>query len=323
MTYVIGIDGGGTKTQAILADQNGHVIVNITVGPTNPNTISKEKLRITFQLVFNQFKDLAPYAFKNVTSIFAGISGAANKESKKLLYQIISSYLPTGITIRVEPDAINALYSGTFGEPGIVQICGTGSITYGINQDSIHDRVGGWGYLLGDEGSGYDIGRLGVIAALKFHDGRGQRTILLQRLYDFYQVENGRDLIEKVYQSHSPKHEISSVSKIVFQAVRDGDAVAKEIINKISKEICISIVTLYDKLFEANDNVKVILCGGIFSDQTILLPLIRKDIKEYDKNVTIVVPKLPPVGGSIIGACLSNKLDSHSTIIENLVNELK
>ncbi|MFS0674128.1 N-acetylglucosamine kinase [Ornithinibacillus sp. 179-J 7C1 HS] len=302
MKYVVGIDGGGTKTAIVLADLDGNVLMNRTYGSTNPNAVSKEELERTFQQIFQHIKEKLKGNINKVVSVFAGISGAGSKASLKLLEEIITpNFLPaTKITVVV--DTINALYSGTFGKPGIVQICGTGSITYGMNDQKKQDRVGGWGYLLGDEGSGYDVGQKGIAAALRFVDGRGPNTVILDLLYEYFQVEEGRALIDNIYHSHNPRLEISKVSRIVFKAVDLHDQVALEIINDVSKEISLSIYTLYQKLFRYDEQVEVILCGGLFSNQEILPGLIQENIKGYTNKLSFTLPELPPVAGSVIGA---------------------
>ncbi|WP_171038208.1 N-acetylglucosamine kinase [Aquibacillus sediminis] len=322
MTYVIGVDGGGTKTHAVLADQEGYVLKEVVVGPTNPNSLTDEQLEKTFEQLFTQFREQVPTEFLQVIRIFAGISGAASVETKAKVYRVIAGLVPSNIEVQVEPDTINALYSGTYGAPGMVQICGTGSVTYGVNANGVHDRVGGWGYLLGDEGSGYDIGKQGLIAALKYYDQRGPKTTLLHLLYDHFQVETGRQLVDKVYLATTPKHEIARLSKLVFQASLDGDAVATNIIHCIVREICLSIATLHKKLFDPNEKVKVILCGGVFNEKTnqLLLPLMRQEMINDHVDVNLVIPNLPPVGGSVIGAYQKDQIEK--SIVEKLIQQL-
>src|SRR5690625_5281192 len=152
MGYVIGIDGGGTKTVAVIANTAGEVKVSSLVGPTNPNVLSFAALKETINNLFHQLRDQAPDAISRVETVFAGISGAGTEEKQNTIKKILMENVPSSTYFQVVPDSINALYAGTFGKPGIVQIAGTGSITYGINRENKHWRIGGWGYLFGDEG---------------------------------------------------------------------------------------------------------------------------------------------------------------------------
>lgn len=296
----MGIDGGGTKTVAAIADRNGNILAQTRTGSTNPNSSSKQELEKTFRNLFSSLEEQVPASFQRITYLFAGIAGAGNKANQIFLKEMIQRFVPASTSVVVEPDTINALYSGTYGKPGIVQISGTGSITYGINSSLKHDRVGGWGYLLGDEGSGYDIGRQGMMAVLKAYDGRGPATVMSQLMFTYFNADNGQDLIQKIYTSPRPKNEISALSKIVIQSYHKQDPVAEEIIANVIEEITYSVETLYKKLFSEHDIVKVVLCGGVFSEKAIS-ELIKKSLSK-NPHTTVVFPEMPPVGGSLIGA---------------------
>lgn len=304
MNYVIGIDGGGTKTQVVLADLNGNVLLNTMYGSTNPNAITKQELDDTFREIFQEMEETVPRSLNKVSSIFTGASGAGSKASASLLSEIIAPFFYEDTKIKVVPDSINALYSGTFGKPGIVQISGTGSITYGINERQEQGRVGGWGYLLGDEGSGYDVGKKGIQAVLQFFDGCGPDTLLSNMLFDLYKINSGRELIDKIYYSDNPRLEISRISKLVFQAFEKNDAVAIAILRKVADEIAQSIMTLDQKLFKEEGKVTVTLCGGLFSNTTILPVLLQDVLINYPKRMSLVTPEFPPVVGSVVGAYL-------------------
>ncbi len=321
MTNVIGIDGGGTKTEAVMADTDGIVLARAAAGPTNPNLISGSALQNTFRSLLRDLADQAPGPFKNVKRLFAGISGAALKQSGKELLHILEELLPADIAIQVEPDTINALYSGTYGEPGIVQIAGTGSITYGVNNQLEHGRVGGWGYLFGDEGSGFDIGRQGVVSVLKALDGRDTKTMLTEMLCTYFNVTNEYELIRKIYKAPAPKSEISPLSKIVFDAYKKEDPAAVRIIGEAVDSTCFSILTLYKKLFDVSETVKVILSGGVFNEE-IMSNAIKENFCGFT-GLTIYNPIMPPVGGSLIGAYLINGSQPDEAVTKNIGTSLQ
>ncbi|MEN2466214.1 BadF/BadG/BcrA/BcrD ATPase family protein [Ornithinibacillus sp. JPR2-1] len=318
MEYVIGIDGGGTKTQVVLTDMEGRVVSHTQYGSTNPNAVSKSELIDTFQTIFHDLQQSVPDVVRNVSTIFAGISGAGSQQSASLVTEVIQSTLPSDVKVKVEPDSVNALYAGTYGKPGIVQISGTGSITFGVNENNQQGRVGGWGYLLGDEGSGYDFGRKGIMAVLQHEDGRGPSTMLKDILFSYFQVTSGRELIDQIYHSRAPRMTIAQVSKLVFQAYEAGDAVVATMMQNVAKDISHSIKTLDQKLFTTNNELEVILCGGLFSNRLILPPLLELEFKGYSKPVSFILPELLPVAGSIIGALLENKQAISTSIIDNL-----
>ncbi|AIF44218.1 N-acetylglucosamine kinase [Virgibacillus sp. SK37] len=321
MGYMIGIDGGGTKTEALLADRKGNVIARALAGPTNPNLITVEKLVDTFDVLFTSLQAQFSPSIQQITALFAGISGAGNKQNQQLIKSVIQRFLPN-VLIHVEADTVNALYSGTYGKPGIVLISGTGSIAFGINDKLERERVGGWGYLFGDEGSGFDIGRQGVIAALKAYDGRGHPTILLSELYSHFSVSNPQDLIRSIYQAPIPKDTISPLSKIVFQAYRQNDSEAKRILMNVAEDMKAKMITLHKKLFQKTEIVRVILCGGIFQNKDIMPILLEGKLRSYP-YLQISIPSIPPVAGSLIGAAVMHSDCVQGEFISNLQKSYK
>lgn len=322
MGYVIGIDGGGTKTEVVLANLDGKVIAKSFSGPTNPNLISDEELEQNFTKLLRDIQMQAPESYRQVTSLFAGISGAATEEAQRKIECILRRIIFDHVHILVQPDAINALYSGTYGTPGIVQIAGTGSITYGINEQLEHHRIGGWGYLFGDEGSGFDLGKRAVIAVLTELDGFGAQTTLTEMLLNYFNVSSARELIERVYRAQIPKDELSPLSKIVFQAYKEKDTVAIEIVMSAAKSLTQAILALQRKHYQKNSLIKVVLCGGVFHDKTILPRLIEQEMIMIE-NIQVVQPEMQPVGGSIIGAYLMQDRVPDDAIIDNLIKTLK
>ncbi|WP_077328129.1 N-acetylglucosamine kinase [Virgibacillus siamensis] len=319
MEYAAGIDGGGTKTVALLADMHGNIIARSAGGPANPNVVPYDNLLYTFNNLFDELEQQCPDAMQNVSVLFAGISGAGNAAAKYEIEAVLKQLLPKTTRIQIEADTINALYSGTYGDYGIVHISGTGSITYGINARGQHGRVGGWGYLFGDEGSGYEIGRQGIIHALKAQDGRGPDTVLLDKIYDHFREKNPYELVRKIYTAKIPKEKISPVSKLVFEAYRKSDSVATHIIADAADEISMSIRTLYNNMFNQHDSVRAVLCGGIFYETDIIPPLLYEKLTDCSK-IELSIPKLNPAGGSLIGAYLMKDQQLDNTVIESLIS---
>ncbi|WP_042222330.1 N-acetylglucosamine kinase [Oceanobacillus manasiensis] len=316
MAYYIGIDGGGTKTHALLADGNGTIISQAISGASNPNAIGEQQLIEVFQSLFKELDNEEGTRLKKVKVVYAGIAGSANPANRTILEAILASILPQA-KIVVEPDAICALYSGTYGKAGIVQIAGTGSIAYGMNESGEQERVGGWGYLIGDEGSGYAIGRAGITAALKSLDGREEPTILLKMLYDHFNVSHPQELIKSVYDAEQPKSVIAPLSRIVFQAYLKDDPVAQTILEQSAKDIASQIKALYRKLFNGEERTKVVLCGGVFQEKGIMPRLLEKNLEDV-LQLMLVQPEIPPVGGSLIGAYKQANIQINTHILEQM-----
>src|SRR5699024_6113201 len=178
MGYVLGIDGGGTKTTGVMADEKGRTIAEVTVGASNPNIVSPTDLKATYSKLKAQLEEKNKAAFEKVDRLFAGISGTGHPSARKKVHQALCETMPSMMSINVDNDAIVALYSGTLGQPGIVESCGTVWITYGIHQCGVRGRVGGWGHLIGEKGCRFGLGSDALQAAFAAKDQAEPATIL-------------------------------------------------------------------------------------------------------------------------------------------------
>lgn len=296
--YVIGIDGGGTKTVGVIADETGKVVAVETVGPTNINSVGEEEAKVQLKQLLIK---LQKHTEQKITQVFAGLSGVHDKKREFMLTNYIESLIDSGIQVKVDNDAIIALYSGTLGQPGIVQISGTGSITYGVNEKNKRARVGGWGYLISDEGSGYALGREALSASFRAMDGLAPSTLLTEYILKKANTETLSDLIPMIYQKRAREF-IASLSQVVTKAAEQGDQVASHIIKEQSLEMGKSIHALYRKLFEKEATVPVTLTGGVFSRADLFVPYLKYYFRENQLSVSVRVPEIPPVAGAVIGA---------------------
>ncbi|AKG03789.1 hypothetical protein AAV35_002620 [Salimicrobium jeotgali] len=291
MKVFVGVDGGGTKTEAIAVDGTGKKIGEVNSGPTNPNATPywKESLRsISQQLALPE---------KTNVRIFAGISGAGTSETREELIEAFRELFSA--EIEVEPDPLNILYGGLYGSAGIVQICGTGSITYGVNEKGDYGRIGGWGYLLGDRGSGYEIGRRGLLASIESEEGLGFPTVITEYIYNKFRGKDCREILQKIYSSTAPKELVSPLSKIVIRAAEEGDKVALNILYEEALMVCSYIFRLEKELF-AFKKQPVILAGGVLSTSNPFQLMVKNELDR--KGISTFLPEHTPVEGALIGA---------------------
>lgn len=304
--YVIGIDGGGTKTTGAVATQAGEQLATATVGPSNPNSLEPSYIKKELKLLFKQLEEQIPDLFSGVRACFAGIAGADRPSNKQLLLDILSEVLPKQAAIQVDNDALNALFSGTLGAPGIVNIAGTGSIAFGINQQGQRKRVGGWGYLMGDPGSGYAIGRAGLISFFEEADGYSERSRLSELIFEVYRTTVPYDLIEHIYNPEKSRTVISSITRFVFQAADEGDARAIKILEQAAQDMAKQIKCLLNQLYhpqaDNTEQVPVVLTGGIYQRAEWFLPTITEELKGCGISTSLIVPEASPVSGAVIAA---------------------
>jgi N-acetylglucosamine kinase-like BadF-type ATPase len=296
MRYIIGIDGGGTKTLGILVNENANLLAKAELGPSNYHVLGKLKLKeLIGSLVDKLIKQskIAP----EVDAICVGLAGAGRENERNEVTKLVKE-LNCAKQILAEHDASIALAGALGGNPGIMIIAGTGSIAFGRNADGKTARAGGWGYLLGDEGSGFYIGQKALIAALKEWDGRGEKTKLTDIIINEYGVSNIEGIIEKVYSEKLKSKGIGKIAPLVFKAAKNGDRVAKGIVEEAGRELG----TLASAVMEAlglTKNVEIALVGSIFKQKELLLDSLR-DAVPSEANVTFCAPRFPPVIGAAL-----------------------
>jgi N-acetylglucosamine kinase-like BadF-type ATPase len=164
----------------------------------------------------------------------------------------------------VTTDALIALSGATGGAPGIITISGTGSIAFGRNAEGKTARAGGWGYVFGDSGSGFDLARRALQAALRFEEGWGPPTALHSMLLDATGASDANDLLHRFYTTEYPRPRIAALSKLVDQAAQSGDAAALEIVELAAGELAHLAAAVRKQLFEPGEEARVAYIGGVF-----------------------------------------------------------
>jgi len=301
MKYLIGIDGGGTKTDSAIADLSGKIIHLTTGKPSNFLVVGiEEAVENIFALIEeNLFKLEGDFA--DVKQIVIGAAGAGRKEDAQLLEKSFKDYADQqGIHfkgVKVVSDAHIAL-EGAFPESaGCILIAGTGSILFGKDENGIIHRVGGFGRLIGDEGSGYSIGRKALNAVSKESDGRGEASLISELLNAKMNSSSSTSIINEVYKE---KLDVASVAKIVIEAAEEGDPIAEDILDEEADELVLHIKSLMNKI--QTDNLNVAFSGSLIDNKNFYSDLLKQKIKFTLPKVIVVKPASTPVSGAILFA---------------------
>ena len=258
--HVLGIDVGGSKTVCLLADEDGRIVASAREAGANlqgAGELALEKVLHTAMESTIAGRNIRPAA------ICLGIAGVDRAADEAVVRGIMERI---GYTARilVVNDALIALQAGIGDGAGIVIVSGTGSIAYGRNAKGEASRAGGWGYVLGDEGSGYWIGRLALRAVVRHADGRGRPTGLTEKLLGHFHAERAAELIHKIYHDEVGPRAIASLAKYVQEARVEGDAVAAAILNQAADELITAATAVMSRLDLKNDDFAFVLAGGIF-----------------------------------------------------------
>ncbi len=298
--YIIGIDGGATKTTAVLSDITGNILAELTSGPGNFLIIGVDNAAKTISELILDICNHAEVSSQNVEVIFIGLTGAgresdAERMKKGLLDFWNARYSSSLKNVVVTSDARIALEGAFSGSPGIILIAGTGSIMFAKDRNEEIHRVGGFGRFIGDEGSGYSIGKCGLTALGKFFDGRISETKLTEMIAQNFSITSAEELINAVYKDN---FDLASVAPLVIQGAEDGDEVCREILRKEADELVCHVKAIKNKI--KLKNVSVAFIGGLISNENYYVKLLRKNIMQKVEGVTVVNPEHPPAYGAVL-----------------------
>lgn len=258
--HVLGIDVGGSKTVCLLANEQGDVLATAREEGANLQGAGELALEKVLHTVME--KTMADHDVRP-SAICLGIAGV-DRQADEAVVQSIMRRIGYKAKILVLNDALIALQAGIGEGPGIVIVSGTGSIAYGRNTHGEAARAGGWGYVLGDEGSGYWIGRLALRAVVRHADGRGRDTTLTPRLLNHFHASRAAELIQKVYHDDVGPRAIAELAKYVEAAREEGDAVASAILNQAAEELITAATAVMMRLELTDDPFDFVLAGGLF-----------------------------------------------------------
>ena len=298
MKYLIGIDGGGTKTDCAIADLSGKIIYQTDGKPSNFLIIGVEETVANLFAVIEECLFELKGDFSDVKQIVIGVAGAGRIDDAELLEKSFLDYAnDEGIHfkgVKVVSDAQVALEGAFPSSAGCILIAGTGSILFGKDKDGNIHRVGGFGRLIGDEGSGYCIGRKALNAVSKEIDGRGENTIITEMVNDTIDFGVSDKLVNKVYKD---KLDIASIAKIVISAAEKGDNIANKILNIEADELILHLKSILKKIPAKKLNVS--FSGSLIDNKNFYSDLLKKKVRENLSQIKIVKPSLSPVAGAI------------------------
>lgn len=258
--FLLGIDAGGTKTVCLLANELGEVLAEARRGGANLQASGELEVEKVLHDVMADVLD--PYDAVP-SAICLGIAGV-DRPGDAAIVRAIMKRIGFKARVLVVNDALVALEAGAPGIPGVVVIAGTGSIAYGRNDRHEAARAGGWGYVLGDEGSGYWIGRAAIRAVLSEADRRGPETQLTGLLLEYFGVSRAQELIHEVYQATLKPSAISALAQCVNTAFQHGDPVAIGILRGSADQLEASALSVARRLDLVGTDFPFVLAGGMF-----------------------------------------------------------
>lgn len=321
--YWLGVDGGGTNCRAEiyhapaspLADFSRRLVGQGRADAANFHRVGLESAVNSVKKAVNEACREAGVTPAQIHAACIGLAGVQHPKHHRQMMDALAEVLPIS-DISLETDARVALAGATGLQPGVVIIAGTGSIACGTNARGEFARAGGWGPTMGDEGSGYYIGRRALEAAMADYDQRAEPTALTERVCRHFNVASPAELPSVIYNSSaSVMREIAQLSKPVVEAAREGDATAQKILSDAAVELARAVVAVIKRLGLRREAFQVAYVGGVFEAGELVLEPLRAAITKVAPRAAVAPPQFPPVVGAVKMA-MARKLRNESLVAE-------
>ena len=247
VAVLLGVDGGGTKTTALVADADGRVLGRGTAGGSNAKSTGEAAARAAVWGAIEQAYAAAGLRVQPPRAACLGLAGVDTPGDAAQWAPWVAQVLP-GAQVRIVNDIDLVLAGGTPEEWGVAVIAGTGAIALGRAKDGRAARVGGWGWLLGDEGSGFWIGLRALQAVTRADDGRGPQTALTETVLARWGLAAPEGLLAAAYRTPFPRAEIAALTGAVEAAAGEGDETALAITREAGLELALAAEAVVRRL---------------------------------------------------------------------------
>ena len=286
--FVIGVDGGGTKTTAALADLKSVVLKTAKAGPSSPRNVGPKKSAETLARIIRELG-----VGKSIVKIIVGLASVEEQPDYK---EKIRFELPRELRQKLEivSDQLIAFRSATDKKNGALLIAGTGCVAHGW-KDGKEAKASGWGWLE-DKGSAFWAGREALIAIFSALDQRGPETMLKDIAFSELGVERPADLLNYIYENFLT--EVPCFSIFCDIAAGKGDKVAQGIMKRAGQELALSAKTVIKKLGFQKAEFPLVLVGGMFKSKIVEM-VVKKEVKKFAPKTDFIRPEKEPVYGAI------------------------
>ena len=294
----LGIDGGGTKTQAILLNESQQIIGEGLSGASNPLRVGIETALGNIFTAIENACDAANRSRSDIAAIVCGLAGVRREDLRFSIKQRISQNYRIK-SVEVTTDAEIALYGVNLGKAGLVLIAGTGSVCLGKNDKGETAVAGGWGPLAGDEGGGAGIARRALQAIAKASDGRGKPTLLSGYAVEYFRALSADDLTVAIYSPQMDNAKIAGFAFYVIKAAQeDSDETAINILREAGYELGIAANAVINRLKLNRKRFPVGYVGSIFNSGKLITDQIMKTINQNAPKAFLTEPKLFPANAA-------------------------
>jgi N-acetylglucosamine kinase-like BadF-type ATPase len=310
MHLFLGVDGGQSGTTALIGDADGHILGRGEAGPCNHAAAGEGRAKLERAILaslaaasLHAGLDAAKLRFK---SACFGMSGGPDDKR-----DILAAILHTERLI-VTDDAVIALAGATSTGQGIITIAGTGSIAFGRNPDGRTSRAGGWGYIFGDEGAGFDLARQATRACLRMEEGWGPPTLLRDRMLAATESSNANEMLHRFYTDAWPRSRVASLARLVDATAADSDPIAIELLRTAAQQLAMLAGAVRNELWSQGAPVEVAYVGGVFESRLLLETF--RTLVELPDGVRCRPPMYGPAEGALLEAYRAAGIQSRKIV---------
>lgn len=293
--HVLGIDAGGTKTVCLLANERGEVLAQARASGANLQAMGEFSVE---KILHRVMEETVGDREITLDAICLGIAGVDRPRDAQTINDIMRRIGRKTRTVVVN-DALVALVAGAGEHAGVVIVAGTGSIAYGRDAEGRAARAGGWGYLLGDEGGGFWIGRAALSAVVRQFDHRGPATLLTDLVLKQMQLSTPAEVIHAIYDRGIQRHAIAGLAGVVQRAMDAGDAVAGQILDRAASELAAAAASVVMRLGMRGDVFPTILAGGMFTGIPSLVTSVTTRLSEVAPRSEVRRLVIEPAHGAV------------------------
>ena len=308
MAYVLGIDGGGSKTMAAvsaapdlpaapgrLAMSSASVFTFHTTRGCNFNSVSRESGQAALEEAVRGALASARINPEDISSVCAGVAGGASPELAAIVSEILTRLLPCA-SIRVVGDIVIAFESAFQEGSGVVCISGTGSVAFGRNERGEMTRAGGWGRLVSDEGSGHWIGRQAISQCLNAMD-QGRSSRLITEIMEHWGIVTREQLVSRCHSGQIPN--FSELFPVVLRVANEGDPMATEILDSAALKLARITQIVLRRLWSGRSVQRVAITGSVFANAERIRHAFSNLIRADRPEVQVRLCERQPVEGAL------------------------
>jgi len=317
MRYFLGIDGGGSMTVAMVATEAGQIIGRGESGRSNFRGIEAAEAIDAIRDAMVGAVEQADLQTTDISAACFGLAGAGRLIDRSFIKKGLNQAgLPKKLII--VDDMKIAMASVLPQGWGLILNAGTGTIAVGKDEQGKIDRVDGWGYLLGDEGSGYAIGLEVLKASLRSYDGRTHKTMLEESICRHFKITNPGELLELPEPKlHSPTA-IADLARLAIDAAQQKDEIALRIVEQAGADLVRTASSLIGKFDWSKRSFQACLMGGLLSNGGILRNKVEAGLQKFAHKIEIVAPYLLPVCGALLIAAEQIGITNKQRLVEQL-----